>query len=345
MQNKNYISSYIAGTGKCVPEKIISNSYFESYLETSDQWITERTGIKERRWTDDNVGITELAQIASEQAIQRSNLEVSAIDGIIFGTVTPDFHLPSAACILQTKLGITRGFAFDVTAACAGFIYSLALADMYIARGVAKNVLVVGGDLVSYLANQQDRNTCVLFGDGVGAVVVRACEKDAEQAGNFKLVDLKSTPGIYASELCADGREADILKIPYGSANRLTPELVAAGGHFVQMDGKAVFKFAVKALVEVTQTICAQVGLKISEIDHFVSHQANQRILQLVGEQLGLDKSKIPMNIEKYGNTSAGTVPVLLDEELEAGRIKRGDLVLFSAIGSGMVWGAVLVRI
>jgi 3-oxoacyl-[acyl-carrier-protein] synthase-3 len=184
-----------------------------------------------------------------------------------------------------------------------------------------------------------------LFGDGVGAFVVRACEKDAGQVGNYRLADFKTTPGIYVSELHSDGREADILKIPYGTANRLNPEMVARGEHFVQMDGKAVFKFAVKALVDVTHSICAKAGIEVSEIDHFVSHQANQRILQLVGEQLGLDKSKIPMNIEKYGNTSAGTVPILLDEELEAGRIKRGDLALFTAIGSGMAWGGILVRL
>ena len=345
MPDKKFISSYIAATGRCVPEKVVPNSYFESYLETSDQWITERTGIKERRWTEDNVGVSVLAEQACRKAIQKAGLDVSEIDGIIFGTLSSDHRMPAAACTLQAKLGMKRGFAFDISAACAGFCYSLAMADSYIAYGRAKNILIVGADIVSSMVDMQDRNTCVLFGDAAGAALVRACDKDSQHPGNFKSADFKTESGIYFSELHADGTAGDFLVLPYGTACRLTPESVAKGEHFVRMDGKNVFKFAVKALVELTRSICAQAGIEVSDIDSFVTHQANMRILQMVGEQLGLPASKIPSNIEKYGNTSAATVPVLLDEELEAGRIKKGDLVLLSSIGGGMVWGGALVRV
>ncbi len=346
MLKKQFVSSYIAGTGREVPEKIISNNYFvdKLHLDTSDEWITERTGIRERRWTDNNQGLSTLAEVAARKAIKAAGLEIADIDGIICATITGDFRTPSTACVVQHRLGMERGFAFDVEAACAGFVYALALGDQYIAHGGAKNILVIGGDIVTSITNLADRNTCVLLGDACGAVVLRAFEKDEDQAGNYKVADFKKTPGIYVSEMHSDGREEDILKVAYGSANRLSHEVLDSGCHFLKMDGKAVFKFAVNALVEVTKSICAKAGIDVSEIDHFISHQANLRILSLVAKQLELPESKIPTNISRYGNTSAASVPVLLSEEVEAGRVKKGDLVLFTAIGAGMAWGGVLVR-
>ena len=344
MSDKKFISSYIASTGSCAPEKVITNSYFESYLETSDQWITERTGIKERRWVEDNVGVSVLAEKASRQAIERAGLDVSDIDGIIFGTITSDHKMPTAACTLQEKLGIKGCFAFDISAACAGFVYSLVLADSYIASGRARNILIVGADILSSVVDMHDRNTCVLFGDAAGAAVVRACDKDLGQAGNFRLADFKQDSGIYSCEMYADGGAGEILMIAYGTACRINQETVARGEHFVKMDGKNVFKFAVKSLTEVAHSVCARAGIKVSDIDFLVTHQANMRILQAVGEQLGLPSSKIPSNIARYGNTSAATVPLLLDEEVMAGRIQKGDLVLLTSVGGGMVWGGALVR-
>ena len=375
MPQKQFVSSYIAGTGRAAPEKIIPNSYFvdELHLDTSDEWITERTGIKERRWTEHNVGVSVLAEQAAMRAMQKSGLGISEIDGIIFGTITPDHQTPASACLLQAKLGMTRGFAFDISAACSGFVYSLVMADSLIASGRAKNLLVVGADIVTSLVDMQDRNTCVLFGDAAGAAVVRACEPKSGQTGqscnsagqiahstgqlsnsagqighapgHFIEADFKTDSGIYYCELHSDGSAGGILKSPLGTACRITPGAVASGEHFLKMDGKHVFKFAVSALVDVTRSICAKEGVDISDIDHFITHQANIRILQAVGEQLGLSESKIPSNIAKYGNTSAATVPVLLDEEIEAGRVKKGDLVLLTSIGAGMAWGGALVRL
>ena len=336
------VCSYIAGVGMCVPEKVITNEYFASYLDTSDEWISERSGIKERRWTEGNTGVSELAAKAATAALANAGLTSKDIDGIVFGTVTPDYSFPSAACMLQKHLGINKGFAFDVAAACAGFIYSLSVADGLIASGRATNILVVGADVLSSMLDLLDRSTCVLFGDGAGAVVLRAVNPQNSQ--RLVSADNGDTSGIYAVELCADGTVSDILVAGMGSARRLTPESVANKEFALKMDGKEVFKFAVRALAEVSQTVCARAGVDISEVNYFVSHQANMRILQGMAKQLGIPNEKVPANISKYGNTSAATIPLLLAEMAENKMLKKGDLVLLSAVGGGITWGAVLLR-
>ncbi|MCB0323391.1 MAG: ketoacyl-ACP synthase III [Bdellovibrionales bacterium] len=337
------VNSRIAGSGMHVPERVIPNSHFASYLETSDEWIRDRTGISERRWVEGTVGASELAEPAARRAIARAGLKPEQIDGIVFATVTPDYVFPSSACFLQQRLGISGGLAFDVNAVCSGFVYALVTADALIAKGLCRRVLVVGADIYSKIINHNDRRTCVLFGDGAGAVVLVAAGGD-EATGSAVTGGGGMIRGIYASELGADGSGTDILCTPMGTAAPATPDSLLTDAHYLRMEGREVFKLAVRRLAEINQHVIEANGFSLEQVDYFVSHQANRRILQAMGKNLGIPDEKVLMNVERYGNTSAASIPILLAEAEEQGTLTKGSLVALSAFGGGVTWGAVLLR-
>lgn len=343
------VASQVAGVGMAVPSRVVPNEYFSTYLETSDEWIRARTGIGERRWAEPGVSASELAEPAARQAMTHAGLGPADIDGIILATVTPDYVFPSTACMLQHRLGIKRGFAYDVNAVCSGFIYALVTADALISKGLCKNVLVVGTELYSRILNPHDRGTVVLFGDGAGALVLSgvhgSSDMKGKHGGDFEVSgSSKTVRGIYGSELGADGAMTQVLCVPAGTARPVSPESLQKGEHYLTMNGREVFKSAVRTLSDVCERLMARLGIPMSEVDHFVSHQANRRILEAVGKQLSIPSEKVLMNVEKYGNTSAASLPILLAEASAAGTLKPGDLVLLSAFGGGFTWGAVLVR-
>lgn len=339
------VASRISGCGMAVPEKVVTNDHFAKYLETSDEWIRTRTGIAERRWAEPDVSASELALPAAQDAIAAAGLSVDDIDGIVLATVTPDYVFPSTACFLQKRLGMTRGFAFDVNAVCSGFVYALTTANGLIKAEQAKNILVVGVDIYSRILDHNDRGTCVLFGDGAGAVVLSAVGEEVD--GNFT-VGLEGSAaeisGVYATELGSDGKYTEILCVPSGTANQATPESMKAGDHYLKMEGREVFKLAVRKLGEISESIVEKAGLAAEDVDYFVSHQANERILSSMAKHMNIPENKVLMNLAKYGNTSAASIPILLAEKVEDGTVSEGDLVLLSAFGGGVTWGVVLLR-
>lgn len=329
---KHKLYSKVLGTGMNVPTKVITNDYFASYLDTSDEWIRDRTGIVERRWVEKGVGASELAAPAASQAIKNAGLSVNDIQAIVFATATPDYAYPSSACVLQKRLSIPNtALAFDVNAVCSGFVYALTTADSLIARGLVKNVLVIGADIFSSSINPNDRTTCVLFGDGAGAVVLGAVEGESQS-------------GIYGSILGADGNYGDILCAKIGTAAPVSKESLESDSHYLQMQGKEVFKLAVRKLGDINSEIIEKFGFKANDVDYFVSHQANKRILTATAERLGVSLDRVPINLEKYGNTSAASIPIVLAEFEQNGTIKKGNLIALSAFGAGVTWGAALLR-
>lgn len=329
--------SIILGTGMYVPENIIKNDYFASYLDTSDEWIRERTGITERRWVGEGVSASALAEPAARTAIKNSGLEASDIDGVICATVTPDNIFPSTACYIQRRLGLKEGLAFDVNAVCSGFLYALGNAYGLILSGQCKNILVVGTEIYSSIIDKNDRTTGILFGDGAGAVVLGR--------SGISQADIKhSDRGIFSSILGADGTHADILCVPGGTATPFSEASLKGGEHFLKMAGREVFKLAVRKLSEINRSVVENSGFKLEDVDYFISHQANKRILQSVAKDLGLSEDKFPINIERYGNTSAASVPILLAELDSNGILQKGNLIALSAFGGGVTWGAMLIR-
>ena len=330
-------ASKITGWGHNLPQRVVDNEYFASYLETSDEWISSRTGIKQRHWSDKLESASSLAQPACEQALKSAGLSANDIDGIVLATVTPDKQFPSTACILQQRLGCPAGIAFDVNAVCSGFLYALSTADGLLRSKRARRILVVGVDLYSRIIDKNDRRTCILFGDGAGAVVLEAC--DDSEIGD------EQAPGVLHLELGADGNHADILQVPLGTANEVTADSLAEGKHFLQMEGREVFRLAVRRLIEVSESVVDASGVQMADVDFVVSHQANKRILDAMAKHMGLASEKVLHNVERVGNTSAASIPILLSESLTDGKIKSGDMVLLSAFGGGVTWGAALVRI
>ena len=319
--------SRITGTGSFLPPKRITNQVLAAQLaadgiETSDEWIVERTGIRARHFAEPDVACSDLAAEASRRALAAAGLQPSDIDLIILATSTPDMVFPSAACLVQRKLGIMGCPAFDVQAVCSGFIYGLTVADSMVRSGVARKALVIGSETFSRLLDFRDRTTCVLFGDGAGAVVLEASE----------------TPGILASDLHADGRYADILCVP---------GLVGRGGvlgePFLKMDGQAVFKLAVGVLEDAARAVLANAGRTEAEIDWLIPHQANIRIMQSTTRKLKLPMDKLVVTVDEHGNTSAASIPLALDTAVRDGRVKSGDTVLLEGVGGGFTWGAVLL--
>jgi 3-oxoacyl-[acyl-carrier-protein] synthase-3 len=315
--------SRITGTGSYLPEKVLTNRDLESIVETSDEWIVARTGIRERHVAAEGEFTSDLALEASRKALAAAGRTVDDVDLILVATSTPDMVFPSSACLLQGKLGVKRGAAFDVQAVCSGFVYALATADLFVRAGRHKCALVVGAEVFSRILDWKDRATCVLFGDGAGAVVLEASDE----------------PGILSSHLHADGRHAGILNTPghvCGGAVQGDPTL--------KMDGAAVFKLAVRVLEENALEALSANGLTIADVDAYVAHQANVRIISHVAKKLGIPDSRCIVTVDRHANTSAASVPLALDVAVREGRVKRGDTVLLQGVGGGFTWGSVLLK-
>jgi 3-oxoacyl-[acyl-carrier-protein] synthase-3 len=316
------IRSRIAGTGSFLPPRIVSNDELAKRLDTSDAWIQERTGIRQRHIADESQSSSDLALEASRRALDAAGVTAADIDLIIVATSTPDFIFPSTACLLQAKLGIKGCAAFDVQAVCSGFVYALATADSMIKNQIAKKALVVGAEVFSRILDWNDRGTAVLFGDGAGAVVLAAAEQ----------------PGVHASVLHADGSQVGILSVP---GNVCGGRII--GSPFLQMQGKEVFKLAVKVLDESAREVAAAAGIRLEDIDWLIPHQANVRILEATAKRMGLPRERLVVTVDHHANTSAASVPLALDEYVRAGKIRSGHKVLLQGVGGGFTWGASLV--
>jgi 3-oxoacyl-[acyl-carrier-protein] synthase-3 len=319
------IYARVAGTGSCLPgEPVTNNDLVARGIDTSDDWIVERTGIRARHLASPGQMSSDLAHAASLKALEAAGLAPNDIDLIVVATSTPDYIFPSTATLLQSKLGIDNGCAaFDLQAVCSGFVYALTVAEKFIRSGANKRALVVGAEVFSRILDWSDRGTCVLFGDGAGAVILEASE----------------TPGLLASALHADGSHHPILCVPGSIA---AGQVV--GDPFLRMDGQAVFKFAVRVLGEVGHEVLADAGLGIDSLDWLIPHQANLRILQATGKRLGLPAEKLIATVDRHGNTSAASVPLALDLAVREGRIQRGQHVMLEGVGGGFTWGAVLLK-
>ena len=314
--------SRIIGTGSYLPEKVVTNDDLARMIDTSDDWIRTRTGIQSRHVAADGQLASDLALPAAQRALQSARVDAADIDLIIVATTTPDIIFPSTACILQSKLGVAGCPAFDVQAVCSGFVYALTIADLFIRAGQARTVLVVGTEVYSRILDWSDRGTCVLFGDGAGAVIVAASEN----------------PGILAAKLHADGSHKSMLCVP-GSVNGGK----VSGSPFVHMDGAAVFKFAVRVFEDGANEVLQTAGLTVSDLDWFIPHQANIRIMEATARKLGLPMEKVIATVHHHGNTSAASIPLALDEAVADGRIHAGQTLLLEAVGGGFTWGAVLL--
>jgi len=324
------MNATITGTGSFAPSRILTNADLEKMVETSDEWITTRTGIKERRISENGTGASDLAFEASKIALEEAGIDPEQIDLILVGTVTPDYLLPSTACILQDKLKAKNAAVLDIAAACSGFIYGLSIASAFIAIGQYKNVLVIGVETLSKITNWEDRNTCVLFGDGAGAAVVSATTEDK---------------GILGTFLSGDGSLANLLHIPIGGTKvPLTKENFDLRQHYICMQGNEVFKSAVRAMDSAARHIIQQVGLTSEDIDLLIPHQANIRIIEALAKRLKVSMDKVYVNIDRYGNTSAASVPIALDEARKNGTIKPGSNVVLVAFGAGFTWGSAVIR-
>lgn len=322
--------AYIKGVGFSVPEKILTNHDLEKMVETSDEWITTRTGIKERHIAGVHETASTLGAQASKKAIENAGLKPKDIDMIITATATPDMYFPNTSALIGHILGIKNAGVFDIEAACTGFIYALSIASQYIKTGEYKNILIIGCDLLSRLTDWSDRNTCVLFGDGAGAAVVSESHTSSEILGTC---------------LNGDGQYRDLLYVPAGgSLHPTTEESVKKHHHYIKMAGNATFKVAVTKMSEVALEILKKANLKKSDVDLLIPHQANLRIINMVQRTLELPDEKVFINLEKYGNTSAATIPIALTEAIEQGRIHKGNIIIFAAFGGGFTWGSAALR-
>ncbi len=321
------IRSEIIGWGHYLPQKVVTNDDLAKIVETSDEWISTRTGIKTRHIVE-NETTSDLITKACEMAMKRANIQPEDIDLIVVASITPDNTTPSVATKVSNRLGLKYGaIAFDISAACSGFVYGLSMADNMIRLGQVKTALVVGSESLSKIVDWTDRNTCVLFGDGAGAVVIKATEGEGTKADT----------GILATKLYADGSHYDNLKTTGGVSTTQTPG-------FITMDGKEVFKFAVNSLSQAAEEVMKMCGVSSDEIKFLIPHQANIRIISNVGEKLGLPTEKVIVTVDHHGNTSAASIPLALSENIESGRIKKGDLLVLTAMGAGFTWGGALVR-
>ncbi|MDP8209659.1 MAG: beta-ketoacyl-ACP synthase III [Candidatus Stygibacter australis] len=323
----------IKGTGRSLPDKILNNFDLEKLVETSDEWIKTRTGMSERRVAADDKASSDYATEAAEQALQMADIHAKELDLVIVGTVTPDHAFPSTACLVMKNLGIKNVPGFDISAGCPGWIYTMNIAKQYIETGVCKNILTIGVDLLTRITNYKDRNTCVLFGDAAGASIVsRASEVDISR--------------VIDSDISADGNYWDLLVQPAGGSR--TPasyNTVRERLHTINMEGNKVFKLAVRSMYNSCETVLKRNNMDTNSLDWVIPHQANMRIIEALGKKLKMDSSKIIVNIDKYGNTSAATIPVALDEVIRSGKIRHGDLVLMTSFGAGLTSGSLLVRI
>jgi 3-oxoacyl-[acyl-carrier-protein] synthase-3 len=323
-------SAGVLGTGHSYPEGILTNADLERMVDTSDEWITSRTGIKQRRKAGPGEYTSLFAVRAGRYAIERARIDPAEIDLLICATVTPDQLLPSTGCLIQAELGANNAAAFDLAAACSGFVYGLAFANSMIANGQCRYALVIGAEVLTQYVDYTDRSTCVIFGDGAGAAVLGPVE---------------SGRGILAVKIRSDGRYAEQLYAP-GGGTRLgtSADTVASGQHYYKMKGNELFKVAVRSMIDISREVLQEAGRRPEDIDLFIPHQANQRITDAVASKLSLDPSHIYSNIAQHGNTSSASIPIALDECVEAGRVREGDLVLMASFGGGVTWGGALLR-
>lgn len=322
--------SRIIGTGSSVPDRILTNADLEKMVETSDEWIQSRTGIKERRIASEGEFTSTFATRAAEQALEMAGVTPEEIEMIVVATVTPDFPFPATACLVQNNLKAFKAVAFDVSAACSGFLYGIAVVDSFIKSGMVKKALVVGAETLTRITDWTDRNSCVLFGDGAGAVVLEAGSSDK---------------GILSTHIHSDGSYWELLHQPAcGSRNPANSRVVDEKLVYIKMQGNEVFKLAVRAMEEAANEALTANNLLASDIDLFISHQANQRIIDAIGKRLKLSRDQVFVNVDRYGNTSAASIPIALDEANRGGRIKAGDILLLDSFGGGLTWASALVR-
>ena len=319
----------ITGTGSYASSRVLTNADLERMVATSDEWIRERTGIGERRLAGTGEACSDLAVQAGRRALAAAGLSATDLDLILLATCTGDYPLPATACLVQHQLGATRAAACDLSAACCGFVYALSMADAYVRTGM-RHVLVIGSEVMSAITDWTDRNTCVLFGDGAGAVVVSAGEGDR---------------GILSTHLRSDGALCELIMVP-GGGSRTPPseKVIAERQQYIKMRGNETFKVAVRTLEEVARETLAVNGLRIEDLDLYVPHQANIRILRAVTERLGLSMDKVMLNVDRYGNTSAASIPIALDEAVRGGRVKDGSLVMLGAFGAGLTWASAMIK-
>ena len=324
------LRSRIVGTGSYLPERVLTNADLERMVATSDAWILERTGIRERRIAAPAEATSDLATAAGRRALEAAGLRASDLDGILVATATPDMLFPATACLVQAQLGATRAFAFDVAAACTGFLYGLAVADQYVKSGAARTLLVIGAEVLSRVVDWNDRTTCILFGDGAGAVVVRA------ESGER---------GVLSTHLHADGTLWDFIHVPGGGSKHPPSEqMLQQRLQFIRMRGSETFKVAVRALEDTAWEALKANGLTVGDVDWLIPHQANRRILEAVSDRLGVPRDRVVMNLAKVGNTSAASIPIALDDAVRDGRVVPDRVLLFAAFGAGLTWGSALVR-
>lgn len=321
--------SVIKGVGHAVPPRILTNAELERMVETDDEWIVQRTGIKERRITDAETATSDLALAAARMALDNAGVAPEDLDLIMVATVTPDHAFPATACLIQRELEAWGAAAFDLEAACTGFLYGLSIADQFIRTGTYRTILVIGAETLSKITDYTDRNTCILFGDGAGAAVLQAGDE----------------PGLMAVEIGADGRGGELLVLPAGgSRHPASAETVAGHQHFIQMAGREVFKFAVRIMEESSQRVLSKAGLTAGDIDLLVPHQANLRIIDSACKRLAVPLEKVFVNLDRYGNMSAASIPVALSEAASQGQIRTGDHILVVGFGGGLTWGAAVIK-
>lgn len=323
------MKAYIAGTGSYAPARVLTNADLERMVATSDEWIRERTGIRERHIAATGEACSDLAVQAGKRALTAAGLPATDLDMILVATCTGDYPLPATACLVQHQLGATKAAACDLSAACCGFVYALSVADAYVRNGM-RHVLVIGSEVMSAITDWSDRNTCVLFGDGAGAVVVSA--SDGER-------------GILSTHLRSDGALCELIMVP-GGGSRTPPseKVIAERQQYIKMKGNETFKVAVRTLEDIARTTLSANHLRVEDLDLYVPHQANVRILRAVIERLGLPIEKVLLNLDRYGNTSAASIPIALDEAVREGRIKNGSLVMLGAFGAGLTWASAMIR-
>lgn len=319
----------ITGWGMCVPERILTNADLERMVETSDEWIQTRTGIRERRVAGPGETSSTLGSAAAQRALERAGVRPEQLDLIVVGTSTPDNPLPSTASIIQTNIGAPRAAPFDVNAACSGFVYALVTGTQFIAAGRSQNVLVVGVDVLTRYIDYQDRNTCILFGDGAGAVVLQASERPA---------------GVLTFDMGAVVGTSNLLYVSPRVSHPLVADALPPEGQYMRMEGREVFKYAVRAMGDSSLKVVNEVGLTVSDIDLLVPHQANLRMIEAVAKRLDLPMDRAVVNIDRYGNTSAGTIPIAMCEAWDEGRLRDGDNILITACGGGLTWGSALIK-
>lgn len=322
--------SRIVAVGSYLPEKVLSNATLEAMVDTSDAWITERTGIRERRIAGKGQATSDLAYEAAKIALVRAGMQAGDIEVIIVATILGDMPFPSTACFLQQRLGASRAVGFDINATCSGFLYALCIADGFIRSGMYRRILIVGAETLSKVTDWKDRSTCVLFGDGAGAAIVEAGDEDE---------------GILSISIHSDGGMSDLIHIPAGgSRNPASAATVRKRMHYIRMKGNETFKVAVRTLEDVALKTLAENGLQPSQLALLIPHQANLRIIQATAERLGIPMEKVFVNLDRVGNTSAASIPIALDEALTDGRIRRGDYILLEAFGGGLTWAAALIK-